>query len=69
MFIQRTQRLPDTPPSLRQAVRWIDQLGGFLARGGDGEPGVKVLWRGWTRLQDIVETWTLFHPTQDVGNA
>jgi hypothetical protein len=68
-FIHRHQKVPDTPPSLRQAVRWIAQLGGFLARKGDGEPGVKVLWRGWTRLQDIVETWSIFHPPQDVGNV
>jgi hypothetical protein len=68
-FIHHTHSLPDTPPSLRQAVRWIGQLGGFLARKGDGDPGVKVLWRGWTRLQDIVQTWSLFHPPQDVGNA
>lgn len=68
-FIHRTQTIPNTPPSLRQAVRWIGQLGGFLARNGDGEPGVKVLWRGWTRLQDIVQTWAIFHPPQDVGNV
>jgi hypothetical protein len=68
-FIHRTQTLPDTAPSLRQAVRWIGQLGGFLGRTGDGEPGVKVLWRGWTRLQDIVETWSIFHPSRDVGNV
>jgi hypothetical protein len=67
-FIHRTQRLPDTPPALRQAVRWIAQLGGFLARKADGEPGVKVLWRGWTRLQDIAHTWSLSHPPL-VGNA
>ena len=70
-FVQRTQRLPDSPPSLRQAVRWIAQLGGFLGRKGDGEPGVKVLWRGWTRLQDIVSMWLISHPpsAKDVGNA
>lgn len=68
-FIHRSQSVPDTAPSLRQAVRWIGQLGGFLARKGDGEPGVKVLWRGWTRLQDIVQTWSISHPPQDVGNA
>jgi hypothetical protein len=68
-FIHRNQKVPDTPPSLHQAVRWIGQLGGFLGRKGDGEPGVKVLWRGWTRLQDITETWSIFHPPQDVGNA
>jgi hypothetical protein len=30
---------------------------------------VKVLWRGWTRLQDITATFALFQPSQDVGNA
>jgi hypothetical protein len=69
-FIHRTQRLPDQPPTLRQVVRWIGQLGGFLGRKGDGEPGVKVLWRGWQRLQDITATWSiLFSPPQDVGNV
>lgn len=70
-FIHRTQAVPNTAPSLRQAVRWIGQLGGFLARKGDGEPGVKVLWRGWTRLQDIVSMWLISHPPSDplVGNV
>jgi len=55
---------------LRQAVRWIGQLGGFLGRKNDGEPGVKVLWRGWARLQDFVLAWSVFHlPTKDVGNV
>jgi len=47
------------------------QLGG-LGRGrkNDGEPGVKVLWRGWARLQDFVLAWSVFHlPTKDVGNV
>jgi hypothetical protein len=66
----RTTRLPATPPTLHQATRWIAQLGGFLGRKGDGEPGVKVLWRGWMRLQDKVDTWRLLHPPpKDVGNA
>ena len=66
----RTTQLPSAPPTLSQATRWIAQLGGFLGRKSDGEPGVKVLWRGWMRLQDIVDTWRLLHPPHpDVGNA
>lgn len=57
--IHKNKRFPATPPTLREAVRWTAQLGGFLARKGDGEPGVKTLWRGWTRLQDMVATWQL----------
>ncbi|NES84284.1 MAG: hypothetical protein F6K10_24345 [Moorea sp. SIO2B7] len=47
------------PPTFAQVVGWIAQLGGFLGRGGDGEPGVKVLWRGLSRLDDIAQTWLL----------
>jgi Transposase Tn5 dimerisation domain len=55
---------PHKPPSLQQAVRWIAQLGGFLGRRHDGEPGVKTIWRGWQRLQDIAATWQLLHSPQ-----
>ena len=67
----RTTTLPHTPPTLAQVVRMIAQLGGVLGRAGDGEPGVKVLWRGWMRFQDIFDTWLIFHspPQHDVGNA
>lgn len=37
--IKKTKDYPDTPPTIREAVRWIAQLGGFLARKGDGKPG------------------------------
>lgn len=59
--IHRTPIAASDPPTLRQAVRWIAQLGGFLGRRGDGEPGVKVIWRGLRRLDDIVATWVLLH--------
>ena len=44
--IHRSAVLPATPPTVRQAVRWIAHLGGFLGRKGDGEPGITTLWRG-----------------------
>jgi hypothetical protein len=59
---------PDRPPCLRDTVRWLARLGGFLARTGDGEPGVKVLWRGITRLQDIIIGRQL-PAIQDLGKA
>lgn len=64
MRLHKTTTLPETPPTVRQAVRWIAQLGGFLARKRDGQPGVTVIWRGWQRLQDIAATWHLVkeHP-------
>lgn len=49
-----------TPPSLGEAVQWIAQLGGFLARRGDGEPGPRTVWRGYTRLREYVVARQLF---------
>jgi hypothetical protein len=49
--------LPATPPSLRQAMRMTAELGGFLGRKGDGEPGTQTLWRGLQRLDDIAEMY------------
>lgn len=72
MMHHKTSKLPAEPPSLQQAVYWIAQMGGFLARKGDGEPGVKVLWRGWTKLSIQIETFHAFrqiYPQIDVGNA
>ena len=48
-----------TAPSLRAAVRLVAQLGGFLGRKGDGEPGAQTLWRGLQRLDDIVVGFAL----------
>jgi hypothetical protein len=69
-----TARHPDQPvpsrPTLRQAVREIAGLGGFLGRRRDGEPGVITLWRGLQRLHDLLQGYYLaqsLHP--DVGKA
>ena len=61
---------PDKPPPLREAVRMIASLGGFLGRKGDGEPGTTTMWRGLQRLpvrartqtglQDIATGFALF---------
>jgi hypothetical protein len=52
--MQYHQRPPDQPPPLRDTVRALAQLGGFLARTGDGEPGIKALWQGYQRLHEFL---------------
>ena len=83
-YVHRTNQAPQTPPAIGQAVLWIAQLGGFLARKRDGHPGQMPLWRGLQRLKDIVGSWQVFRPnhrapqrlnrhhkksSKDVGNA
>jgi hypothetical protein len=45
--------------SVRAFVRGVAKLGGFLGRKHDGEPGVRTLWRGYQRLQDILQGYQL----------
>lgn len=66
-YIHQVSVPPETPPSLQDAVRWVAQLGGFSNRTGDKHPGVKVLWRGWQRLQDLTAMWRLMHPPPRCG--
>lgn len=52
-FILNKKPVPKTPPRLNEVIRLIAQLGGFLGRKSDGEPGVKTIWRGLQRIMDF----------------
>jgi hypothetical protein len=75
--IHRTPVPPATAPPLRQAIRWIARLGGFLGRTGDSEPGSKTLWQGFQELIPMTEMYRIMKPhlqpnlpqhSKDVGN-
>jgi hypothetical protein len=59
-FVTRQPEPPKEPPTLREALRMVAGLGGFLGRKGDGEPGTETLWRGLQRLDDIGEAYLVF---------
>jgi len=61
-YIHQSTEAPEEPPTISEAVQWIAQLGGFLARKSDGRPGPMTLWRGLQRLNDIVGSWKAFGP-------
>ena len=65
-YVYRQSTPPKSVPGVREAVRWIAQLGGFLARKSDGEPGTKTLWRGLQELNAMTKMWQVFH--QDEGS-
>jgi len=48
---------PPQPPSLRDAMRMVATLGGFLGRKADGEPGTKSIWLGLQHLEDLAAMW------------
>jgi hypothetical protein len=53
--------------TVKEAVRQIASLGGFMGRKGDGDPGVKSIWTGFRRLMDITHGYRA--ATRDVGNG
>jgi len=55
--------------TVKDFVRGVARLGGFLGRKHDGDPGVKTLWRGYQRLQDLLLGYQLRgSPVGVVGN-
>ncbi|ASA24070.1 IS4 family transposase [Paenibacillus donghaensis] len=53
----RTTVVPDVSPTIHEAVACLAKLGGFLGRKSDGEPGVKVIWKGLRELRIVFENW------------
>jgi hypothetical protein len=62
ILANKTAHLPAKEPTLREAVRMLASLGGFLGRKGDGEPGTTTLWRGLQRLESGVAVFRLLSP-------
>ena len=58
-FITR-QAPPKQPPTLRTILLMVAQLGGFLGRKSDGQPGAKSMWLGLQRMDDLAEMWRAF---------
>lgn len=59
-FVTEDARVPDQPPTLREAIRMMAiRLGGFLGRKCDGEPGAEVIWKALQRLDDITAMWVV----------
>ena len=52
-FILNKRKPPATAPTLNEVIRLVAKLGGFLARKGDGAPGVKTIWLGLQRVMDF----------------
>ncbi len=52
-FVLNKKKPPNSSPRLNEVVCLVAMLGGFVARKGDGEPGVKTIWQGLQRVTDF----------------
>jgi len=53
---------PERPLKLQEMVRLVAQLGGYVNRKRDDEPGPQTVWLGLQRLHDITLCWQVFGP-------
>ncbi len=51
----KTKNQEQLAPTLQQSIKWIAQLGGFLARKGDKQPGIIYIWRGLKKFSAMLE--------------
>lgn len=56
---QRERHTLAPEPTMRAILRWIAQIGGFMARASDGEPGWLTIWRGYVTLCAMVDGYLL----------
>ena len=63
MIVKKTPA-PAIPPTLKELVDLIAQLGGHQGRKQDGPPGPKAMWIGIQRMRDFATAYTCFGPGQ-----
>ncbi|GHT94189.1 hypothetical protein FACS1894116_07810 [Betaproteobacteria bacterium] len=61
-YILDKKPIPTKPPTIRDVIRQIAKLGGFLGRKSDGEPGVKTLWLNGFGQVVPQNNWEYFIP-------
>lgn len=50
-------KIPEEVPTLDTVIKWIAQLGGWIGRKSDGEPGVMSIAKGWQRIESGAMMW------------
>jgi len=59
----RTVKITETPPTIREFTHRVAQLGGFLGRKSDGDPGTQTLARGIVAFDIILQAYEIFSRT------
>ena len=61
-YVVHQQPPPDEPPTLKAMTRMLGQLGGYVDRVREDEPGPQTVAIGLQRAHDITQCWVLFGP-------
>jgi len=64
-YVVRKTPPPSTPPTLREMIRMVGELGGYVNRKRTDEPGPQTIWLGLQRTHDIAHCWLTFGPESE----
>ncbi len=59
-ILYKKEAVPLQAPSLKEFIIMIAVLGGYVNRKSEGPPGVKVIWKGMSRMVDFALAWEAF---------
>lgn len=59
-IVNKSEPIPAEPPPLKDFIRMIAMLGGYIGRNNDPPPGPKVMWIGLSRMSDFAMAWEIF---------
>jgi hypothetical protein len=62
--VVKKTRPPKTPPSLKDMVRLVAQLGGYINKKRQDDPGPQTVWLGLQRAYDMAQCWLAFGPKE-----
>jgi hypothetical protein len=63
-ILHKNEPIPSEAPLLKDFIRMIAMLGGYIGRNNDPPPGPKVMWKGMTRMSDFSMAWEAFVGTE-----
>jgi len=67
-MVYKTTEIPDKPITIKEAVKLIAWLGSGQRPPSDGDPGVKLIWRGLEKLYCLCEYKDFIHEYVGVKN-
>jgi hypothetical protein len=68
LLLKRFNKAADPLKELpaKEAIKLIAKLGGYIGRNCDHPPGIISLWRGWTRLMNMVNDYKILAGIEDM---
>ena len=57
-IVNKSKTAPEEPYTMEEAVKYLGQLGGYKRSPSDGPAGLKVIWKGLTKLYEFITLYT-----------